>query len=160
MLFSNLARPHKAPRIGLAVAAASALVGTGGWVALSPPAHAAPTLPANCVQGTVGGAVTCTFGYTGAAQNFSVPVGVTSVTVTAWGGHGGDTFHNSPFVGHTPGGRGGLVSGTFEVTAGNVLTVTVGGDPTGPTGAYGHGVGGLLRHCEWRGRRRWHRGCR
>ncbi len=73
-MFSNLARPHRAPRIGLAVAAASALVGTGGWVALSPPAQAAPTLPANCVQGTVGGAVTCTFGYTGAAQNFTVPV--------------------------------------------------------------------------------------
>ena len=34
------------------------------------------------------------------------------------------------------------MSGTFEVTAGNVLTVTVGGDPTGPTGAYGHGIGG------------------
>ena len=141
-MFSNLARPHRAPRIGLAVAAASVLVGTGGWVALSPPAEAVAALPTNCVQGTVGGAVTCTFGYTGGEQTFTVPAGVTSVTVTAWGGHGGDTYHDSVFGGHTQGGRGGLVSGTFEVTAGNVLTVTVGGDPTGPTGAYGHGIGG------------------
>lgn len=61
------------------------------------------------------------FTYTGALQSFTVPAGVTAITVEAWGAAGGG--------GHgagVRGGAGGYVTGTFAVDAGQVLTVLVG----------------------------------
>ncbi len=62
---------------------------------------------------------TTTFNYTGAAQSFTVPAGVLSLTIDARGGQGGVS---SGFTG----GLGARMEGTFAVTPGQVLTVVVG----------------------------------
>lgn len=61
------------------------------------------------------------FAYTGANQSFTVPTGVTSLSVRVWGAAGGGG--NGPTV---VGGAGGFVTGTLAVTSGQVLTVVVG----------------------------------
>lgn len=89
-------------------------------------------------------AQTTTFSYTGAAQTFTVPAGVTSVTFTvlsAGGGGGGQDANGAGGAG----GSGAAVSGTYTVTPGNVLNVYVGGGGgLGASGATcsGGGVGG------------------
>ena len=60
-----------------------------------------------------------TFTYTGAQQTFTVPTGVTLVTIECWGASGGDGF--------TAGGKGGYAKGVKTVTAGGTLYVNVGG---------------------------------
>jgi hypothetical protein len=107
--------------------------------AATPALAAAPTLPAGCVQTSVGSAVTCTLSFTGADTTWTVPAGVSSLDLTASGGHGSTTAQGPSSV---PGGRGALVSGTFPVSADDVLTVTVGGDGSGTTGGFGYGLGG------------------
>ncbi len=62
-----------------------------------------------------------TFNYTGSDQNWTVPAGVTSVTIEAWGAQGGSGYQN-----HV-GGKGAYIKGTFTVTPGDVLKITVGG---------------------------------
>jgi titin len=65
------------------------------------------------------------FGYTDATQSWTVPAGVTSVSVEirgAAGGNGGADATAAP----APGTYRGLVTGTLEVTPGNVLTIGVG----------------------------------
>src|ERR1019366_6434631 len=67
-----------------------------------------------------------TYNYTGAAQTFIVPTGVTSITVECWGGGGaggGATVNNAVAGG---GSGGAYTKGTFTVTAGSNITVTVG----------------------------------
>jgi hypothetical protein len=58
-----------------------------------------------------------TFSFTGSMQTFTVPAGVTSVTIETWGaqGNGGN------------GGLGGYVKGDLSVTPGQVLNIYVGG---------------------------------
>jgi titin len=90
-------------------------------LALSPtPALAGPTT------------VTQTFGYTGSTTTFTVPAGVTQLTLSMAGGEGGrggaDANGPSP-----AGGYQGVVTGTMAVTPGQVLTVAVG--QGGATGA-------------------------
>ena len=58
-------------------------------------------------------------------QTFNVPVGVTSVTVSAWGG-GGCSGQNSGGFARGGGGGGAFTRGTIPVTPGNQLTVVVG----------------------------------
>ncbi len=60
-----------------------------------------------------------TFTYTGAQQTFTVPTGVTLVTIECWGASGGDGF--------TAGGKGGYAKGVKTVTAGSNIYVNVGG---------------------------------
>ncbi len=72
------------------------------------------------------------FIYTGGAQTFTVPAGVTSLTVTASGAQGRDDAQM--------GGRGGLVTATIAVTPGEVLTINVGG--SGATGGFNGGGAG------------------
>ena len=60
-----------------------------------------------------------TFDFTGAAQSFTVPAGVTRITVAAYGASGGTSL--------SLGGKGGLVTATLPVTAGETLSVFVGG---------------------------------
>lgn len=80
--------------------------------------------------GAVGAqAATQTFNYTGGEQTFTVPAGVTSVEVTAIGGHGGNAAAS--------GGAAAQVTGMLNVTSGETLYVEVGGN-----GANGNPNGG------------------
>ncbi len=83
--------------------------------------------------GISGGPGSQTFNYTGGLQTFTVPVGVTAVTLDARGAQGENQF---------PGGAGGLggrVTGTLAVTPGQTLYIYVGGQ----NGYNGGGTGGL-----------------
>jgi hypothetical protein len=91
----------------VAATLATILATSAAGVALAPPAAAAT--------------VTRTFTYSGSSQSFTVPSGVTAVTVEAWGGQGGA----SPYTAAP--GKGAYVRSTVSVTAGQVLTVLVGG---------------------------------
>ncbi|MFI6641273.1 hypothetical protein [Streptomyces sp. NPDC050504] len=108
-----------------------ALVGTG-LVALAPPAAADTET---------------TFSYTGGAQSYTVPAGVTAIVVDAFGAQGEEGA-----VGGNAGGRGGRAKAQLPVTPGQVLQVNVGsvggwngggagGAGTRP-GAYGGSGGG------------------
>ncbi len=81
---------------------------------------------------------TQTLSYTGAVQTFTVPYGVTSITLTVDGAQGA-----SNAGGDVAGGKGGSSTGTLAVTAGQVLDVYVGGAGSGTTGGFnGGGAGG------------------
>jgi len=80
---------------------------------------------------------TQTFNYTGAVQTFTVPEGVTSISVNAYGGAGGNAYY-------TTGGRGGQVQATINVTPGEVLNLYIGGQ------GYSHGGSGT-RPGGWNG---------
>lgn len=79
-----------------------------------------------------------TFLYTGAVQYYTVPAGVTSIRIDAEGAQGGSGNGG-------PGGLGACMSGTFDVTPGDVLTVIVGeqGVQWGNSGGGGGGSGVL-----------------
>ncbi|MFE4592313.1 prealbumin-like fold domain-containing protein [Streptomyces laurentii] len=89
--------------------------------------------------------VSQTFAFTGAPEQVTVPENVCAVTVDAFGAAGGGGQYG------VPGGLGAEVSAAFGVTAGEVLTVNVGGaghsgddsDPQRTLGGYnGGGRGG------------------
>ncbi len=86
-------------------------------------------------------AVSQSFAYTtGATSTFTVPVGVTSVTITAAGAKGGITSTGVA-------GNGGIATGTIAVTPGSTLYYAVGGAGSGgtaglPGGGTGSGGGG------------------
>ena len=69
-----------------------------------------------------------TFAYTGAVQSYTVPAGVTSVTVDAYGAAGYGAL-----------GYGGRVQAVYPVTAGAVLQIKVGGAGTETLGGYNGG---------------------
>ncbi len=82
------------------------------------------------------GPTTQTFSYTGSVQTYTVPAGVTSLTIEAWGAEG---YGNE--------GEGGYVSADLAVTAGEVLEIYVGGEGIGTTSGYnGGGQGGSSTH--------------
>jgi hypothetical protein len=91
--------------------------------------YSVPVVFDNCL-----GAVTQTYSFTGGVQTFTVPSGVTSITLEAWGaqGSGGN------------GGLGGYVKGDMAVTTGQVLNIYVGGQAGYNGGGLGHAT--LLRH--------------
>jgi hypothetical protein len=62
---------------------------------------------------------TQTLNYTGSVQSFTVPAGVTSITIDARGAQGGGGIGGS-------GGLGARMVGTYSVTPGQVLSVVVG----------------------------------
>jgi gliding motility-associated-like protein len=80
------------------------------------------------------------FSYTGTVQTFVVPCGVTSLTVKAWGaggsGGGADSY------GGAVGGAGAFVETTIPVTAGETLTLIVGGGAGPGTNCAGGAPGG------------------
>ncbi|MCW2540915.1 MAG: hypothetical protein JWN95_2640 [Frankiales bacterium] len=90
------------------------------------------------------GPVTCTvsFGYSGAAQGFTVPDGVTALSFNVLGAAGG----TSRF--HLPGGGGGSVTGTLPVVAGQNLTLVVGqaGNVNGVSVYGGGGASGPMQY--------------
>jgi hypothetical protein len=89
---------------------------------------------------------TAIFESTGAAQSFTIPTGVTSLDVKAWGAGGGGAVVTSG----GNGGGGAFVRATVPVTAGEVLVVVVGsGGAFKPQdtwhGGGGGGLSGLFR---------------
>ncbi|MGI5170358.1 hypothetical protein ACQEU3_39010 [Spirillospora sp. CA-253888] len=87
----------------------------------------AGTLVASCASGVswATAPVTIDFDYIGRPEAFTVPAGVCQVRVRAFGAAGGDPLYGSP------GGKGGEVSAVLKVSAGQVLTVNVGGAGSG-----------------------------
>lgn len=81
--------------------------------------------------------------YTGANQTFTVPTGVTSVFIKAWGAGGGGP-NTSYYPTQRGGGGGGFSSGTLAVTAGAALGVRVGegGGVNDASTTYGGGGAG------------------
>ncbi len=65
------------------------------------------------------------FAYTGSVQTFTVPNGVTELTVKAWGAGGGGGGTNGSVKGGV-GGGGAFVSGVVSVTSGSDLSIYVG----------------------------------
>jgi hypothetical protein len=60
-------------------------------------------------------------GSTGTIQSFTVPAGVTSITIETWGAEGGaNTYANNN------GGKGAYMKGEFSVTSGQTLKILVG----------------------------------
>lgn len=74
---------------------------------------------------------TMTFNYTGTIETFTVPAGVTSITVEAYGAQGGGGSNN--------GGRGAYIKGDIAVTPGQQLQILVGQQGQAN---YGYGGGG------------------
>jgi Glycine rich protein/RTX calcium-binding nonapeptide repeat (4 copies) len=120
--FTKASRSSGARRIAPAV---SALV--LGTLALAGPASAATT--------------TVTFNYTGAAQTWTVPAGVTEATFDLYGAQGGGSSQPA----FAPG-LGGRATATITVTPGASIQVNVGGrgmvSSTGTGGAGGFNGGG------------------
>ncbi len=82
------------------------------------------------LNNVAGGLDSTVFNYTGAQQTFTVPAGITSVTLKAWGASGGD----GQITGNIGvGGKGGLATGNLAVTPGQVLNIYVGGRGTPST---------------------------
>ena len=77
------------------------------------------------------------FNSTGANQTFTVPAGVTSITVNIWGAGGGGSQNNSG-----SGGSGAYVKGTLAVTPGQTIILVVGGGGVNTAAAGGFGGGG------------------
>jgi hypothetical protein len=103
--------------LGLLVAGATltALVGSSA---------AAPGLPAGCRPAP--GVIRCTFVYTGRAQTWTVPAGVTEATFDVYGAQGAD------IAGFTQGGLGGHATADLaSLTPGAPVTVVVGGQGQG-----------------------------
>lgn len=127
--------------------------GTAGVLVLAVPGVASAALPAGCAQS--GSTVTCTYGVTGGVQTFSVPAGVTAVSVTLSGGGGGaGAAHDLGGGAGGAGGAGATVTGTVTVPSGqDSLSVFVGGkggdgtyalrDAQGGAGGFGYGTGGI-----------------
>jgi hypothetical protein len=90
-----------------------------------------------------GQTITDSLTYTGAMQTYTVPCGVTQLSITAVGAQGGNgaTGGNSSTGGI--GGFGSMSSGILTVTPGQVLSVFVGGAGSTPTAGFnGGGTGG------------------
>ncbi len=78
--------------------------------------------------------------YTGSQQTFTIPPGVSQVTITAYGAQGGTVNLNQ-------GGLGGSATGTLNVTPGDILYVNVGGTAVNYLGGFnggGNGVGAYI----------------
>ena len=88
-----------------------------------------------CDCATIPGSTT--FSYTGAVQTFTVPCGVSTITIEAWGAQGGT---NATTI---VGGAGGFASGDLAVIEGDVLNIYVGGQ----NGYNGGGNGGVTSGC-------------
>ena len=118
---------------------ATGALGAGGLMlaggATSLPASADTTCGTSGVFSSSSSTATCTYAYSGAADTFTVPSGVTSVTITAAGGQGGQGGTD------VPGGKGAQLNSSFTVTPTESLNVVVGGTG-GSDGEVGGGGGG------------------
>jgi hypothetical protein len=105
---------------------AAAGLGAALAVAVSAGPASAAGNPA-CPTAASSTATSCTYAYTGAEQDFTVPAGVTAVTITAVGAPGGA----SSLV-ESPGGYGAAVTATVPVPAGTTTLYAEVGEPDGP----------------------------
>ncbi|HIB37678.1 glycine-rich protein [Mesonia sp.] len=100
--------------------------------------YTTPTASDNCA-GT--GIETETFSYTGSVQTFTIPTGVTSITIEAWGAQG-QSLTNEQYTPST-GGLGGYAMGNIAVTPGETINIYVGGEgQDGVAGFNGGALGG------------------
>lgn len=136
-----------------AAAGCAGVVLAGGMAVWAAGPAQALTLPPGCSQPGPGPVVTCSQTYTGPGQySFTVPAGVTQAQVALLGGSGGNGGNGGTTANPVNGGAGGAgaeVTGTVQVSGGEVLTVTVGGagddSALGGTGGYnGGGASGDL----------------
>ena len=100
----------------LAVLFASAVV-LSGMCELALAGRAAAALPSNCSQS--GSTVTCTFGYTGGDQTWTVPSGLTLATFDVFGAAGGSAQLQE--------GLGGEAQADLDLTGVTTVTLVVGG---------------------------------
>ena len=141
-------KPSLSSRRARLIALATSTAAVGALLVATP--HAAVAGPTT---------VTKTFSYTGSTDTFTVPAGISALTITvvgAEGGNGGADATPAPAAG----GYRGVITGTLAVTANQVLTVAVGshggtgasrvnsGTPgpaggSNPLGGYAGGNGGL-----------------
>lgn len=77
-----------------------------------------------------------TFNFTGSNQTFTVPCGVTTINITAFGAQGANASGVAPGIGAL----GGSALGTFNVNSGEVFNILVGGT----NGFNGGGIGGNI----------------
>ena len=80
--------------------------------------------------------------FTGAEQNYTVPCGVSNLTIDAFGGKGANGTSGGNNSTGGIGGLGGHAQGILPVSAGQSLSVYVGGQATGPVGAFNGGGNG------------------
>ena len=105
-----------------ALLVATLTLGLASFGAITPPkpAEAAaaecPADSANIVYTYSAPNCTATFSFSGAVRQWTVPLGITSVTVVLNGAQGNQS-----------GGQGGTATGTLSTTGGEVLNVYVGG---------------------------------
>jgi ASPM-SPD-2-Hydin domain-containing protein len=99
---------------------------SGGCALIASAAMALPAHAAIVGTSSVGGLQTRSFSYTGGAQLFTVPTGVTRLRITADGAAGGTGQGGGGAAGGS-GGLGGRVSETVTTFAGQQLQVDVGG---------------------------------
>ena len=82
-----------------------------------------------------------TFSYTGAGQTFTVPAGITTVTIDVFGASGGNSSTDAS-SGNIPG-KGGEIQSVMTVLPGNVLNIYAGGQGSNYlSGAGGYNGGG------------------
>ncbi len=81
--------------------------------------------------------------FTGGLQTFTVPFGVTSIKIEAFGAQGANGFNGSGGALGGIGAGGASASGFLSVTPGQILNIYVGGQGTASTGGFnGGGTGG------------------
>lgn len=84
------------------------------------------------------------FSYTGALQSWTVPSGISSVVLEAWGAEGGDSESGTNRTG--VGGKGGYSKGRVTVSEGQIINIRVGqqgkADGTSSFNGGGSGPGG------------------
>jgi hypothetical protein len=84
-------------------------------------------------------ATTETFNFTGAAQTWTVPEGVSSATFDVFGAEGASGSSGSAFG---PGGLGGRATVTVAVSPGQTFQINIGGAGSGVTGGFNGGANG------------------
>jgi hypothetical protein len=114
-MLSRTIRKHRFRGTRGAVAAGITLAAVGALIAFA--GAGAATVSVADADPTP--TTTVTFSYTGGAQFWTVPTGVTSATFDAYGAGGG--------TGGETGGAGGEATGTVAVSAGQQYQITVGG---------------------------------
>ena len=123
-------------------ATGGSLVGTSASTVNFPVTPGVTTTYYAETQGTAGATGSQTFNYSGTIANFTVPAGVTSLTIDAYGAQGGSgTIYATSLIG----GKGARMMGTVAVTPGEILKVLVGqmgGSSGGPHGNENGGGGG------------------
>src|SRR5262245_30756235 len=107
------------PRLGVLRLALLGLVAAGATLAALGWSSPAAAFPVNCTPAP--GVIRCVFAYTGRAQSWTVPAGITEATFDVFGAEGGSVLDFSV------GGLGGEATATIPLTPGDTLRIMVGG---------------------------------